>query len=49
MSAVDTLSIPQGTTMAKVQLRSNKEKKKHKQDKHEPVVPLNPWKKLPPK
>ena len=30
--------------MAKGQMRSNKEKKKPKQDK-KPVAPVNPWKK----
>jgi hypothetical protein len=33
--------------MAKGQLRSNKEKKKPKQDK-KPVAPVSPWKKPPP-
>ena len=34
--------------MAKGQLRSNKEKKKPKQDKNKPLMPPNPWKKPPP-
>ena len=35
--------------MAKGQLRSNKEKKKPKQDKNKPVAPANPWKKQEPR